>query len=75
MTPLPPPPASKARELVVAVRGNGMDFFVDTVHAPECGIPDGEYWLVRVERVVIAPVRFDVREVYTATPAPEYEVA
>lgn len=71
MTPLPPLPASKARELVVAVRGNGMDFYVDTVHAPECGIPDGEYWRVTVERVVIPPVRFDMREVYTAVP--EYE--
>lgn len=62
----------KARELVTAVKQNGMDFWTDAIHAPECDIPDGEYWRVIVERVKIQPVRFNIQEVYTVTPVPEY---
>jgi len=67
---IPPPDRDvKARELVIAVRAAELNSYVESIHAPECGIPNGEYWRVTVERVQLAPVRFDECEVYvTMTP-------
>lgn len=50
--------AEIARELIGVCRRQGMEHYVETVHYPEINIPDGEYWRVTVERVLLdfAPV-------------------
>lgn len=58
----PPDPEVKARELVVAVRAKGLDYFTDSIHAPDLDIDPNEYWHVTVKRVKLAPVRYDLRQ-------------
>jgi hypothetical protein len=40
-------------ELVQACVKDGRLIYQDTYHAPELGIPDGEYWVVSVRRVAL----------------------